>query len=775
MPVAQTSQTRFNQGEWGSYMEGRSDLDAYTSACRSLENMLVLPQGGISKRRGFRFIHDLDDIPSTETRLLVFDFNREEQYLLVLSEELITILVDGTSIATVVTPYLGSELANIKTVQSGNTMILVHPDYAPRSLVRGQENTVWTFGEIAFTNLPFFRFNINQTITPSATSGNDITFTVSGSEPYWNAGHVGIELSFNSGLAVLDGLQQNATGGTALSSAGTAANAFDTNINTDTDAGVDGWIGYAFAAATEVVVVGIASATTTTYDLVFETDDNSTFTSPTEVYSATVNGVADTVLWLDIPRHTAETRFRIRETGGAALSIATLVFNRGLVATGDVTDNFTDTTAISFWGEQFWGEHHGYPRTAAFLGNRLVFGGTRDEGASLAFSNDGDVFNFDDTDVNANNAFIRTMSTDQNHIIRNILAQRDGLVIFTSDGEFSLDGGGAPITPTNAIIKPQGEIGSSRVDVLRADGDLIYISSDEKEVLRYGFNLDRDSYVSNSLTTLAHHLFEFGTEPVGADIIRAYDDTQSNLLFFPRTDGEMAVLTLDDRRSVLAWSRWVTEGFIRQAVAVESDLDATGDKKPVLYMIVEREIDSVTKTFVEAFSDEDVYLDHWYRGSDDPPKTNWSGVTTLPNTEVQVVGDNLDQGLLTVEADGDLVTPNAVSQIYVGLPYTATAETMKLKVELRSGVAKGRIMAIKEATVDLIDTYALIINNIPLRFRALDSTLLDQPLVAFTGQRRVKISNRGGLSRDPTVLIEMPDPFSSTVLTLTTKVKVADR
>jgi hypothetical protein len=87
----------------------------------------------------------------------------------------------------------GATLNNIVWTQSADTLIVVHPDVAPISIVRGANDATWTASAITFDSIPKYAFAISVTnpagtLTPSAVSGK-VTLTASSS--VFVAGSVG--------------------------------------------------------------------------------------------------------------------------------------------------------------------------------------------------------------------------------------------------------------------------------------------------------------------------------------------------------------------------------------------------------------------------------------------------------------------------------------------------------------------------------------------------------------------------------------------------------
>ena len=55
MSIRRYTQTTFTQGEVGDFIRGRAELGIYRAGLATCENFLILPQGGIDRRRGFNY------------------------------------------------------------------------------------------------------------------------------------------------------------------------------------------------------------------------------------------------------------------------------------------------------------------------------------------------------------------------------------------------------------------------------------------------------------------------------------------------------------------------------------------------------------------------------------------------------------------------------------------------------------------------------------------------------------------------------------------------
>jgi len=81
MPRANPLQAAFNAGELGPRMAGRVDFAKYRSAGARVENMTPLPQGGLTRRPGTRFVAAAAD-HGKRPRLIPFEFSTEQAYVL---------------------------------------------------------------------------------------------------------------------------------------------------------------------------------------------------------------------------------------------------------------------------------------------------------------------------------------------------------------------------------------------------------------------------------------------------------------------------------------------------------------------------------------------------------------------------------------------------------------------------------------------------------------------------------------------------------------------
>ena len=93
MPRTTLALTSFTAGELSAKMDGRTDFEKYQSGCKTLENMLVHPQGMASRRVGTQFISEIKT-SSLKTRLIPFEFSTTQTYMLEFGNQYIRFFKD---------------------------------------------------------------------------------------------------------------------------------------------------------------------------------------------------------------------------------------------------------------------------------------------------------------------------------------------------------------------------------------------------------------------------------------------------------------------------------------------------------------------------------------------------------------------------------------------------------------------------------------------------------------------------------------------------------
>ena len=247
----------FQYGEISDSLLMRTDSAVYSASAQSLQNMIVLPEGGVKRRHGFKYGKRANFVtgaaidkqirlfswitgePVTVSNSLSDDTNRYvigigHGYIAfpfttnTLGAQILTQDVDGDAL-----PFDEDDLHEYNITRYGDIVIICHNKFAPRILTRkasttqsGQFNfevSVFSFSQRADNKVifqPYSRFQDNGvTLDPSATSGNGITLTTSaayfdttGSQTggdYLDSKHVGTVIRYHEDEITITSVQSS--------------------------------------------------------------------------------------------------------------------------------------------------------------------------------------------------------------------------------------------------------------------------------------------------------------------------------------------------------------------------------------------------------------------------------------------------------------------------------------------------------------------------------------------------------------------------------------
>lgn len=147
-------QPAFTAGELSPSLWARVDLAKYQSGLKTAENLFVHPHGGVSNRAGFEFVNEVK-ASANKARLIPFQFNTEQTYVLEFGNLYMRIYRDGGVILSggvpyeVVTPYAHADVGDLVVCQEADVMYICHPGYAVRKLARLADDN-WTLTTVTF-------------------------------------------------------------------------------------------------------------------------------------------------------------------------------------------------------------------------------------------------------------------------------------------------------------------------------------------------------------------------------------------------------------------------------------------------------------------------------------------------------------------------------------------------------------------------------------------------------------------------------------------------
>jgi hypothetical protein len=249
---------------------------------------------------------------------------------------------------------------------------------------------------------------------------------------------------------------------------------------------------------------------------------------------------------------------------GMILTITDFISETKVVAYGP--NSFAmPSAAVRDWTESAWSDWRGWPASAAFFQDRLVFGGCRAWPCGLWFSKTGKHRNFDAGTGLDDEAIFITLMSDAQQKIQNCAAGRD-LIVMTDSGEWAVSAN--PLTPSSISARQHSSIGTAAERFVQPQkiGAGTAFASKDGGVAEIALDELGENYAALDLTLTARHL---AASPVSL----CWSASRSQL-FAVMPDGTMAVMTKVPALGLAAWARFATEGRFASAACVGGEIYA---------------------------------------------------------------------------------------------------------------------------------------------------------------------------------------------------------
>lgn len=157
------NQNNFSAGELSPRMMGRGDVARYQNGADTIENGVVVVQGGVLRRSGLRYLAAAKLGGASAVRMIRYVYNVDQSFALEFGELYVRVF-EGTTGAVIlnaaltpleiVSPYTAAQLPEVTTRQVAEVMYLFHKD-VPTQELRRLSATLWTLLPSRFVAQPF--------------------------------------------------------------------------------------------------------------------------------------------------------------------------------------------------------------------------------------------------------------------------------------------------------------------------------------------------------------------------------------------------------------------------------------------------------------------------------------------------------------------------------------------------------------------------------------------------------------------------------------------
>jgi hypothetical protein len=674
----------FLAGEISPKSIGRVDVPQYKQACETLENMIVHPQGGVSKRAGSQYFE--------------YDFKN----------------YSGVSVdldKAVMFPFVISDTQKYMIIFTGQDLGLASGDL----LLDGLDILVYDMSNPsvgAMTNMPIFRTyggggfgntrNIRryEFLTTQAEL-DQIQMTQLGDVAFFaQRGMVPIALRFEPTLfgspawALYNHWQfLEITGNEGLVDTGYAKGVpYDSRNNTS-------------------ITMQISVAAT---------GNSRTLTCSSAVFTER-----------DIGRLVRTTNAANTQTGVAVIgSTAGTVAAPSTTATADVLVAFADTVATTNWAFSSWSRTGysnsiGYPSSVWFYEGRLMYA----LGASVWSSQTNSIRRF-------NAAYFEQDSpktfTPSDPMAFSIAASEPADIRWGSPGKAGISLGtnarqylvnapdaSAGLATGNISASPESATGANATPPVRKDNAIYFVDKSGRKLYELLFNFQEDAFKPSDLTVFAEHISR-RTEEVKSSLTLgtikrlALQSSEASIIWALDSNDGLFGMTRDIALEITAFHYHKIAGSLGAAPAKVLSMctlpSPTNDHDDV-WMLVRRTIDGSAITYLEKIGrqfdrptvdlastnilDRPVFMDSAMMVQA-ASSTVFSGFDHLEGETVSVIADGLYVGEKVVSS-GDITLDEAATEVIAGLGYRAILKPTNFNM--------GSVLGISQAVTKSVDTF----------------------------------------------------------------------
>jgi hypothetical protein len=407
-----------------------------------------------------------------------------------------------------------------------------------------------------------------------------------------------------------------------------------------------------------------------------------------------------------------------------------------------------------------------YPSTVTLFEQRSLWARTRNVPHGIWGSKTAQAENMDRSrPARADDSLALTIVAGRVNSV-NQLVSTTSLLALTSDSVFNIDGdgsGGVLTADSPPAARRQIGRGSSRLGPLVIDNVVFYAPSVGTSVRTIGYDFAIDGLKSNDVTIFSPHFFD------GHSIVSwCWAQEPRSLIWAARDDGKLVCFTWEQEQQVWGWTLCETDGLVKSVCCISE----SGEDR--VYLLVDRDVNGVTKRFVERMAShawDDIadtcFMDCAVTGEFETAKREFTGLWHLEGRS-DVVGmiDGMVVTGLTV-TDGTLTLPDiypAASKATFGIPYQVDIETLPVRMNTQSfGSNIGRRQQVGEIALMLTDTRTIEAgidadHLFPVKQRT--SEAYGDPTALMDGEYEIAADNKAGENTSVYIRQTVPDPLT---------------
>lgn len=280
----------------------------------------------------------------------------------------------------------------------------------------------------------------------------------------------------------------------------------------------------------------------------------------------------------------------------------------------------------------------------------------------------------------------------------------NNLTCGTSGAEYSIHASSRTdsITPKNIRVSRQTSYGSSPVRVQQIGSGVAFVQRGGTRVRIFEYGYTEDQYISTDLTVMSEHILASGVKEMDLQTV------QDPYIWLVLNNGELIGLSYEKSQKVQAWHRHVFPNGKATSVCV-----IPGDVSDEVWLVMQRTINGVKKTYIESFLDafseisrpqDGYFMDShlYYEGT--TAIMQIGGLDHLEGQEVAILVDGWVHPRRVV-TNGSVQLQAAGKKIVVGIPFTA--EFVSCQIQSSDSVILGNRKRVYGAEISLLESLGM--------------------------------------------------------------------
>lgn len=601
MPEVKDFQASFNTGELSPRMQGRGDFNKFKSGASVVENLLALPQGGLTRRPGTRYVVEVKD-STAKCRLIDFVFSTTQAYIIEAGNAYFRFIRNQAQITA----------ANISGSIANGTFTTDLNDWDDRDGGSGTSAHDATNGRMSLTPG-------GTAVTDYARREQDVAVT--------NGDVCSLRFTVLGGKA----------GDKIKLRVGTASEG--TQIVNDVEF-MQGYHVYTFTATAATIYIGFTAYGSDQNKLIQIDDVSLIDNAPIEIQTPYATADLFTLKWAQTADilylvHPSYPVYKLTRSGHSSWSLTEVRFEDGpyldvnttatqltpAAGTGnavvftstttlginkntgfstgdvgrairfrnastewlwgvivgsstatsvqvDILRTSTSTGASTQWRLGSFSSTQGWPSAVCFFEQRLGLARNTALPQSFWLSQSGEIENMRPdslstgvVQVEADDALDFTIASDQVNAIR-WMSPGTALVLGTDGGEFVVDSDGSLVTPTDVNVRRHTNVAVADVAPVRVDHAILFNNAHGRRIHEFAFRFEVDGYVAPDMTLLADHVLRTRVVEL------AYQQSPDSILWALREDGALATMTYRRDQDIVGWGRQNVGGTYQDGNAV---------------------------------------------------------------------------------------------------------------------------------------------------------------------------------------------------------------